>query len=578
MAYDSDLATNKLALRCDGIPNRQELGKLIELFNLGQFNEVENLAKPLTDNFPTHGFCWHALGASLNQMGRYKDALAPLLNAVKLLPFDSDVHNNLGITLRNLGRLDEAEASCLKALEIKPDHPGAFNTLGNILKDLCLLKDAEACFSRALKIKPNYPEAYNNLGNVLRDLGRFSEAEASYRQALQIKSDYVEAHSNLARTLSDLGRLDEAEEQYRSALEIKPDFVTAYLNLAALHSQAGRVNEAESCRDNAFHIQRVFLEGPSEASCRVLILCVGRTSSGNVPVEELFSDKSYCRIKYHIDYADDKEDMNLPPFDLVFNAVGDPDVAEPVVERLERFSIRCNRPLLNSPSMVNQTHRHQIASLLSDIEGVLVAPCIRLETLHIFCADLTERLASAGIEFPIIVRPIATHGGEGMILCESIDSLERYLHDATGPYYLTSYYDYRNPDGYYRKYRIIFVDREPFPYHLAISPKWLVHYFSSDMEENLWKIEEERRFLLDPHTVLGTKAVAAIATIGHRLDLDYGGVDFTLFPDGQVLVFEANATMLVHYEKEVGLLAHKNIHVQNIIDSFEVLLSHRAKT
>ena len=44
-----------------------------------------------------------------------------------------------------------------------------------------------------------------------------------------------------------------------------------------------------------------------------------------------------CRIKYAIDYAADAEDTQLPPFDLVFNAIGEPDVAAPLAGRLARF-------------------------------------------------------------------------------------------------------------------------------------------------------------------------------------------------------------------------------------------------
>jgi hypothetical protein len=57
--------------------------------------------------------------------------------------------------------------------------------------------------------------------------------------------------------------------------------------------------------------------------------------------------------------------------------------------------------------------------------------------------------------------------------------------------------------------------------------------------------DEERRFLEDMPAVLGATAVAALARIRATLDLDYAGVDFALAPDGSVLLFEANATMVV---------------------------------
>jgi glutathione synthase/RimK-type ligase-like ATP-grasp enzyme len=70
--------------------------------------------------------------------------------------------------------------------------------------------------------------------------------------------------------------------------------------------------------------------------------------------------------------------------------------------------------------------------------------------------------------------------------------------------------------------------------------------------------------------------MAAVTAIGQRLDLDYAGVDFTRLPDGRVLVFEANATMLVHRERPGGPLAHKNPHVERIVAAFESLLARTA--
>ncbi len=106
----------------------------------------------------------------------------------------------------------------------------------------------------------------------------------------------------------------------------------------------------------------------------------------------------------------------------------------------------------------------------------------------------------------------------------------------------------------------------------------MVHYYSADMERHPWKLEEERRFLENPHAVFGERVMSAIAAIGKRLDLDYGGIDFTVLPGGQVLVFEANATMLAHFERETGALAHKNPYVQHIVDAFERMMSRHAAT
>ncbi len=130
-------------------------------------------------------------------------------------------------------------------------------------------------------------------------------------------------------------------------------------------------------------------------------------------------------------------------------------------------------------------------------------------------------------------------------------------------------------DGYYRKYRVIFIDREPYPYHLAIGSQWLLHYFSADMLSDAWKLQEERRFLDDPAQVLGARAWPRCAPSARAWSWTYCGIDFSLLPDGRVLVFETNATMLVHPEVEEDGLRFKNAYVQKIFDAFDVLMTRR---
>ena len=96
-----------------------------------------------------------------------------------------------------------------------------------------------------------------------------------------------------------------------------------------------------------------------------------------------------------------------------------------------------------------------------------------------------------------------------------------------------------------RKYRVMFVDGTLYPLHLAVSADWKVHYFSADMARNAAYREEEQRFLVDMPGVLGARAVRALESIRDALGLDYAGVDFGLGQDGSVLLFEANATMVV---------------------------------
>ncbi|CAG9225729.1 TPR_REGION domain-containing protein [Paraburkholderia tropica] len=380
---------------------------------------------------------------------------------------------------------------------------------------------------------------------------------------------------NIATVYAMNGRRKDAIRWYRHALRVDPALAIAHQNLAATLDREGLADEARVHRERAYRLQRVFVDPAIRAEqLRVLILGVGQ-GTGNVPIDALLDAQTTTRIRYAIDCADEAEDAQLPPHDVVFNGIGDADVAARTPElaaRLTRFAARCERPLLNAPEAIGRTHRHRLETLLDGVPDVIVPRCVRFDERPSNVDELAAHLAQAKLTLPLLLRPLAAHGGEGVTLHASIESLWHALADVDAPCYLTAFHDFRAADGHYRKYRTLFVAGEPYPYHLAISRHWMVHYFSAEMAGNPWKLNEEQHFLADPRAALGERANDAIRAIGERLGLAYGGVDFTLTADGRVLVFEANATMLAHRETPHGPFAHKNHTIERIIDAFGRML------
>ena len=230
-------------------PSQDQISLLLDYYQAGRLEEVEALAKSLTQQFPKHPFGWKVLGVALKKTGRIAESLAPLQAALELSLQDAEAHSNLGNTLAELGRLEEAEVSHRQAIALKPDFAEARCNLGNTLKGLGRLDEAEASYRKATTLKPDYATAHSNLGNALKELGRLDEAEASYRQAIALNPDYSKAHYNLGNTLRELGRLDEAEASYKQAIAVTPDYAYAHYNLGITLEELGRLDEAEaSCR------------------------------------------------------------------------------------------------------------------------------------------------------------------------------------------------------------------------------------------------------------------------------------------------------------------------------------------
>jgi hypothetical protein len=123
----------------------------------------------------------------------------------------------------------------------------------------------------------------------------------------------------------------------------------------------------------------------------------------------------------------------------------------------------------------------------------------------------------------------------------------------------------------------MFVAGTVYPLHLAISADWKVHYFTSSMALDAAFREEERRFLEDMPAVLGPRAMAALTRVCAALGLDYGGVDFGLAADGSILLFEANATMVVFPADPDSIWDYRRRALSNVLDAAAKMLAGRAQ-
>ena len=94
-----------------------------------------------------------------------------------------------------------------------------------------------------------------------------------------------------------------------------------------------------------------------------------------------------------------------------------------------------------------------------------------------------------------------------------------------------------------------------------------MHYFTSDMADKPDHRLEEASFLGDMRAALGDKAIAALERIQDALGLDYAGIDFGLGPDGDLLLFEANATMVIAPPDPDERWAYRRTAITKILDA-----------
>ncbi len=402
-------------------------------------------------------------------------------------PDAAPVRADLADALLADGDFDAAIAQASAALAADPSLARAWLIRAATLKALCRFDEAAADFERAATLAPDRAGILVNLANTYAEIDRLWDAERLLRRAVALAPGSKEAQASLGSVLMKLGRMAEAEAPCRAALALDPGLTAAHQNLSGILAETDPA-AARLHRDAAYGRRQVFIEPAPRPERTVLVLAAA--DPANVPLRHLIPRATTTVIHWYIDYATADPDPALARADVVFNAIGDPDLAPVITPPVARFLHARAGDVLNPPERVAMTRRSDLPRLLAGIPGIIVPAVVRL--------DGPVETPSG----PVLIRPIGSHGGEGLRRCDDAGAAE-------APCYVTQFIDFASADGWYRKYRMIFVDGRAYPYHLAIARDWLVHYWTAGMEQDSARREEERRFLAAPAEAIGSGAMAS---------------------------------------------------------------------
>jgi aromatic-L-amino-acid/L-tryptophan decarboxylase len=412
--------------------------------------------------------------------------------------------------LEQTGRIEEARGTYIKVLEHESSHVGAMNNLGNLLLAAREISEARRIYELAVAQHPEHPPCRASLGNLLIKVSEPAAARHHFEHALHVDPDYRPAHAGLSFVLGDLGKPERAEWHRRKAFEDRCVVIAPYRG-----------------------------EKPP-----ITILELISTTGGNIRTDEFLSDRVFQRILVTTEFYDPK--IILPPHQLVVNAIGEADGAPAALAGALAVLANTAAPVINPPSAVLATGRCDIARRLARIPGVITANTTTVQREQLLAADAGEILSRQGFSFPLLLRTPGFHGGEHFLRVESVSDLGKTVDNLPGEnLFVIQYLDARGSDGNCRKYRVMMVDGQLYPLHVAISSDWKIHYHTADMADYANHRAEDATFLEDMPAVLGPRALAALQLIQNTIGLDYGGIDFGLNERGEVLLFEANATMAV---------------------------------
>ncbi|TAL03769.1 MAG: tetratricopeptide repeat protein [Rhodospirillaceae bacterium] len=477
-------------------------------------------------------------------------------------------------TCHTRGDLQGAEANYIAALQLQPNLINALQNLGLLLLESRRSVEAMEVAHRILKIAPDNASAYFILGSATASLGSSEAAIDFYRQAIAADPDMAAAHIQLGIIMRKTGRWDVAVQCFERAVVLRPHDPVPHTELGVVLERQSQKARASIHFARAQELQPLRIVPACKATADFTVLLLWSPGRANTPMQYLLEQAHFeCRFLALVPGVACDVNRLQGGEDVVLNLISDVDQTRDFLPTVAEFVERLGRPVFNHPRAILATDRESTASLLGEIPDIRVPRSTR-------CArdDLSpSKIGGAlfGHTFPLLLRVAGTHGGDDFERLNGVGEIAMFLaqHPAD-EYYLAEYVDYQSADGYFRKYRVIFVNGEVIPYHLAIGDQWKVHHFRTTMKDHPWMQEEEEAFLTTPECVFSPQHFAALHKIQSVFGLDFFGVDCAIDRNGDLLIFEANASMLV--QPDDSKFPHKIPRNVQVKAAFQTMLARAA--
>jgi hypothetical protein len=465
------------------------------------------------------------------------------------------------------GALDRIDA----LLAQQPDDVALRFARACCLEDLARNEEAKRAYAEVLAAESNHFGALTNLGALLHVQGVYDVARALFTKAVVEHPAEPMAYVNLGHALIEDGDLKGAEQMYHAGLRVHAEYPNLHFSLSLLYRMMGDDDASLKHHQLAFVLPLVTVAPYYGAGPPIDVLLILAAHGGNM-VTGPFFDRTAVRV-YTLVAEGYQSWLELPGHHLVFNGIGDADRSLVPLRIARDLLAHTQAPVINHPDTILATSRAGVTQRLGAIPGVRAPHTIALPRTLVTADELVQR----GFGFPLLLRSPGHHTGNHFAWVETPADLDAVCETLPGQELLAiAYLDGRGADGMYRKYRVLFIGGTLYPLHLAISPNWKVHYFSADMNERPDHRAEEERFLTNMRGVVGARAIAALETVAATLGLDYGGIDFALDADGNVLLYEANATMAVFPPPPDEHFAYRRATIDGVLAAMRQLVAGTA--
>ena len=147
-------------------------------------------------------------------------------------------------------------------------------------------------------------------------------------------------------------------------------------------------------------------------SLLLLVSSVG----GNIPTRHLLDDRVFQTFVLTPEFYDPQ--VPLPNHQVVFNAIGDADLAGPALAAAQSLVALTAAPVINLPSAVLATGRADHARL-SRLPGVVLPLTATVPRGLLSSPEAAASLVRHGFCFPLLVRTPGFHTGRHFVLVEN---------------------------------------------------------------------------------------------------------------------------------------------------------------
>jgi tetratricopeptide (TPR) repeat protein len=485
----------------------------------------------------------------------------------------ADLHAKIGNAYMRCGQLDLAALNYKAALRLAPHLTSCWCNLGNVQLQTGHAQGAIALYLQALKLNPAHWASRTNLAQAVMATRQYLVARALLSELAEERPHDGAIRRELGKACFELNDIDAAIGHFEMAVAINCNDAESLYWIGGIRQAAGDNAAAQAAYVAAAQIQPLIRRAAAKSPADFRVLALYAPFAGNTPSEYLFKQAAYDTDTYALLDASEPDAASLGAADVVVNLISDADQAGAVLPLAARLIARLGKPAINDPGKIQRTTRDAVAELLPGIARCRIPQILRLAAgSDVGVAALQGLLP---FSFPVLARPAGTHGGDDFEKISDIGELAGCLAQRPdSDHYVIEYIDYASADGHFRKYRFIFVGEEILPYHLAIGNDWKVHHVSTDMANQPWMQQEEAAFLANPGAVFDTSHYQALRTVRERIGLDYFGIDCGLDANGNLIVFEVNASMLVHDDN--AEYPYKDPFVRAIKQAFDAMLRARA--